>query len=252
MSALFAIPVTAAYHLVSALAGLLAPLPAGLAAAAAIVAFTIAVRLLLLPLSYYAFRGERARARLAPRVQELRRRYGKQPERLQRELAALQAAEGTGAWAGCLPALLQLPFFSVVYRLFLSGSVGGHPNLLLRHRLFTVRLGSHWLAAAPWSMHGLVFGVLFLLIALAGVASARLARRWAGPGQAAVPAPPEVGARLTAALARVAPFTTVIFAAFVPLAAVLYLFTTTTWTLTERTVLRRLSPRLDHDGRHHG
>ena len=245
MSALLALPVAVAYHLVSALASLLAPLPGGLAAAAAIVVFTMAVRLLLLPLSYRAFRGELARSRLAPRIQELYRRHGKQPERLQRELAALHAAEGAGMYAGCLPALLQLPFFSVVYRLFLTPAAGGGPNLLLRHRLAGVPLGSHWLAAVPWSQHGLVFAVLFALLALAGLGSARAARRMAGPGSQ------DATARLTAALARVAPFSTMIFAAFVPLAAGLYLLTTAAWTLAERTVLRRLAPRLNHGWRHH-
>jgi len=75
MSTLLGLPIDVAYHLVSALAGALAPLPGGLAAAAAIIAFTIMVRLLVLPLGYYAFRGERARARLAPRVQD--RRHGR-------------------------------------------------------------------------------------------------------------------------------------------------------------------------------
>ncbi|MBO0773328.1 MAG: YidC/Oxa1 family membrane protein insertase, partial [Actinobacteria bacterium] len=204
MSALFAVPVSAAYHLVSALAALLAPLPAGLAAAAAVVLFTMAVRALLLPLSYYAFRGERARVRLAPQVQELYRQHGKQPERLRRELAALKAAEGTGMYAGCLPALVQLPFFSVVYRLFLSGTIGGSPNLLLRHRLLTVPLGSHWLAAAPWSLHGLVFAALFLLLALVGWASARAARRWA-TAQPGRQSGPDGASRVMAGLARVAP-----------------------------------------------
>jgi YidC/Oxa1 family membrane protein insertase len=36
------------------------------------------------------------------------------------------------------------------------------------------------------------------------------------------------------------PFITVVFAAFVPLAAVLYLLTTTSWTVAERVSLRRL------------
>jgi hypothetical protein len=41
----------------------------------------------------------------------------------------------------------------------------------------------------------------------------------------------------------VAPFITVIFAALVPLAAGLYLLTSTTWTLAERAVLRRFAGR---------
>lgn len=252
MSELFAVPVDVAYHFVSALAALLAPLPAGLAAAAAIVVFTVAVRMLVLPLSYYAFRGEQARARLAPRIQELYRRYGKQPQRLQRELAALRAAEGTSMYAGCLPALLQVPFFSVVYRLFLSRTIGGHPNALLTHRLLTVPLGSHWLAAAPWSGRGLVFAALFLLIALVAMASAGAARRWAAADRPGVTTGQDRAGRVSAALARLAPFSTVIFAAFVPLAAGLYLLTTVTWTFAERSTLRWLAPRLHRRGRHDG
>jgi YidC/Oxa1 family membrane protein insertase len=261
VSALFALPVSIAYQLVSALAGILAPLPGGLAAAAAIVAFTMAVRLLLVPLSYYAFRGERARSRLAPQIQELQRRHAGQPERLRRELAALQAAEGTGMFAGCLPAVAQLPFFSVVYRLFLSATVAGHPSLLLRQHLFGTPLGSHWLAGAgPWSAHGLVFAALFALLALIGWASLRAARHGAAPhgaapqgaarhGAARGPAQPggpggeDSSARITAALARVAPFAVVVFAALVPLAAGLYLLTSTSWTLAERAVLRRFAAR---------
>jgi YidC/Oxa1 family membrane protein insertase len=236
MSALFGLPIDAAYRLVSALAGALAPLPGGLAAAAAIVAFTIMVRLLVLPLGYYAFRGERARARLTPQVQELYRRHSRQPERLQRELSALYAGEGTGMFTGCLPALLQVPFFTVVYRLFLSGTIGGSPNVLLRQRLFGASLGSHWLTGAgPWSGQGLVFGVVFGLLVLVAVVSVRAARRWAAQAPAQQP-----GA--TGLMLRALPFATVVIAAVVPLAAGLYLVTTTAWAAAERAIFRRLGP----------
>jgi YidC/Oxa1 family membrane protein insertase len=236
MSALLGLPIDAAYHLVSALAGALAPLPGGLAAAAAIVAFTIMVRLLVLPLGYYAFRGERARARLAPQVQELYRRNPRQPEHLQRELSALYAAEGTGMFTGCLPAVLQLPFFAVVYRLFLSATVGGSPNVLLRQRLLGASLGSHWLTGAgPLSGQGLVFGAVFGLLVLVAWLSARAARRSAAPAPVQQP-----GA--TGLILRVLPFATVAVAALVPLAAGLYLVTTTAWAAAERWVFRRLAP----------
>jgi YidC/Oxa1 family membrane protein insertase len=236
MFALLGLPIDAAYHLVSALAGALAPLPGGLAAAAAIVAFTIMVRLLVLPLGYYAFRGERARARLAPRVQELYRRHSKQPERLQRELSALYAGEGGGMFTGCLPALLQLPFFAVVYRLFLSGTVAGGPNVLLQQRLLGAPLGSHWLTGAgPLSGQGLVFAAVFGLLVVIALLSVRAARRWAAPAPATQPG--AVGLVL-----RVLPFATVAVAAVVPLAAGLYLVTTTAWAAAERAVFRRLAP----------
>src|SRR5215471_17051950 len=239
---LLGLPIESAYHVVSALAGLLAPLPGGLAAAAAIVAFTIMVRLLVLPLGYYAFRGQRAQARLAPKIQELHRRHSGQPERLQRELSALYAQEGTGMFTGCLPALLQVPFFMVVYRLFLSGTVGGGPNGLLQQRLLGASLGSHWLTGpGPWSGQGLVFAALFALIALAAWLSARAARRWAAPAPARQPG--KAGATgVSGLLLRVLPFATLVIAALVPLAAGLYLATTTAWAVAERAVFHRLSP----------
>src|SRR5215475_11401010 len=185
MFALLGLPIDVSYHLVSALAGVFAPLLGGLAVAAAIVLFTIMVRLLVLPLSYYAFRGQRAQARIAPQIQELYRLHSGQPERLQRELSALRAREGAGMFTGCLPALLQIPFFTVVYRLFLSGTVGGRPNLLLHQHLFSASLGSHWLAGAgPWSGQGLVFAAVFAVLALVTWLSARAARRWATPAPA--------------------------------------------------------------------
>ena len=250
MSSLLAVPVDAAYHLVSALAAVLAPLPGGLAAAAAIIVFTMAVRLLVLPLSYFALRGEQARARLAPQVQELRKHHAHEPQRLQRELSALYRAEGTGMFAGCLPALLQIPFFSVVYRLFLSHQISGRPNTLLGHRLLRAPLGAHWLSGpGPFSAQGAVFAVLFVLLTVVAVFSLRAMRQMApGGGAAAAGAAPPASAaaqseKLVAALGRLMPFGTVLMAAAAPLAAGLYLLTTTAWTLTERTILRRAMTR---------
>ena len=247
MSVLFGMPVDLAYHLVCWFAAILAPLFGGLAAAAAIVAFTMLIRLALVPLSYYAVRGERARGRLMPKVQELQRRHAKDPQRLQRELAALQRAEGTSMYAGCLPLLLQLPFFSVMYRLFLSHSVAGSPNTLLSHRLLAAPLGSWWLGGAgPVSAQGLVFAGLFVLLAVAGLAALRTARRAQARAQAAAtgagPASQTATAdRVVGLLGRVMPFGSLLMAAIVPLAAGLYLLTTATWTLAERAAINRWS-----------
>jgi len=253
MSVLFGMPVDLAYHLVCWFAAILAPLFGGLAAAAAIVVFTMLIRLALVPLSYYAVRGERARSRLLPRVQELQRRHAKDPERLRRELAALQRAEGASMYAGCLPLLLQLPFFSVMYRLFLSHSVAGSPNTLLGHRLLAAPLGSWWLGGAgPVSAQGAVFAGLFVLLAVAGLAALRAARRAQARTQAGAPAQAGTAAQGTAAqagvadrvvslLGRVTPFGSLLMAAIVPLAAGLYLLTTATWTLAERAAINRWS-----------
>ena len=58
MFSFLGVPVDAAYHLVAGLTGFLTPVLGGLAAAAAIVVFTMAVRVLLMPLSLRALRGQ--------------------------------------------------------------------------------------------------------------------------------------------------------------------------------------------------
>jgi YidC/Oxa1 family membrane protein insertase len=262
MSGIFGVPMDAAYYVVTNLAAALTPLTGGLSVAVAIVVFTVAVRLLLLPFSYYALRGQLAQSRLAPQLRALRQRHRRDPDRLTREVRALYRANGTGMFAGYLPLLLQWPLLSVVYLLFRSGTIGGAPNRLLHHHLFTASLGAHWLTTpGPLSAQGIVFAALFALLIATGYLTVRVSRRLfpspalalaAAPGPAqgsqragAVPAPkaravaPAAPASPSPWLNRLTPLITVVFAAFLPLAGVLYLLTTTTWTLLERRVLPR-------------
>jgi YidC/Oxa1 family membrane protein insertase len=187
--------------------------------AVAIVLATVAIRLLLLPLTLAAIRGERARAALAPRLDELRKKHARNPERLRTELAELYREAGTSPFAGFLPLLSQAPFFLVTYRLFLSPTVGGQVNALLHSTLFGAPLSAHLFGG-----HLLVF--LPFLVALAGLAwlAVRRARRRQAKGPLAL-----------------LPYGTLVTAALVPLAAVLYLVTTTAWTAVETLVFRRPS-----------
>lgn len=262
MFSLFGVPVDAAYHVVTAISAALTPLTGGLAVAAAIVVFTVAVRLIVLPFSYYAMRGQLTQARIAPQAEAVRQRYAKQPERLTCELTALYRENGTSMFAGCLPLLLQWPFLSVMYLLFRSTSIGGAPNTLLAHFLFGARLGSHWLSGAgPLSAQGAVFAALFLLLITLGWLAVRASRRLTAsaataPAKAVAPArattragrkPPTAGAAgaagaqaagVPAWVTNLLPYLTAVFAAFLPLAAGLYLLTTTAWTLLERSLIR--------------
>ena len=226
MTSFLGVPVDAAYHLFSGFTSFLTPALGGVAAVAAIVLCTVAVRLILMPLSLRGLRGQAAAARLAPQIAALRKRYAKQPERLQREMAALYKREGTSMFAGLTPFLLQWPLVSVIYLLFRSTRIGGKPNTLLTRDLFGVPLGSHWLAGAgPVSLHGLVFLGVFVLLAGLGWLSFRL-------GQ--LMTPPPAGATAPGALIKVLPYLTVVIAAFVPLAAGIYLLVSTGWALAER------------------
>ncbi|WP_224285655.1 YidC/Oxa1 family membrane protein insertase, partial [Streptomyces sp. LS1784] len=138
--------------------------------ALAIVLFTVAVRLALHPLARAAARGEKARARLAPKVGALRRKHKDRPERLREALAEMYRKEQVSPFAGCLPVLVQVPFFSVMYRLFTT------PDDLLDHTLFGVPLGLH-VTGAHGAGQWAVFGVLFAGLAAVGVVNFRRARR---------------------------------------------------------------------------
>jgi YidC/Oxa1 family membrane protein insertase len=302
MLSIFGVPVDAAYSLVSGFTGILTPVLGGLAAVAVIIAFTMAVRVLLMPLSLRALRGQAAQARLAPQLQALRQRYARQPERLQQEMSALFKREGTSVFAGFGPILIQWPFLSVMYLLFRSPHVGGKTNTLLTHDLLGVPLGTHWLTGpGVLSAQGAVFLGVFALLAALCWLSSRLARRWtpspapalapaptkaipskapvrvksapakagsapakaasapakaasapakaapatakaalatttkAAPAQAPPVAPPQVPG---GALVKALPYFTVVIAAFAPLAAGIYLITSTAWSLAERFIWR--------------
>ena len=246
MTAIFGVPVDAAYHLVLALTNALTPFLGGLAAVAGIVVFTMAIRLLVMPLSFRALRGQAALAKLAPRIQELRQRYGRQPERLQRELNALYAREGTSLLGGFVPLLAQWPVFSVLYLLFRSSSVAGGPNKLLSRDLFGVPLGDHWLSGpGVLSAQGAVFFGVLAVLAVVCWLSLRVAR-WMTAATAPAAAGPGTSG-VAGLLGKVLPFLTVVIAAFAPLAAAVYLVASTGWSVAERWVFTR-SRRRAADG----
>lgn len=213
------------YDLGSAMAGLTTPV-------AAIILFTAAVRLLMHPLSRAAVRAEKAKSALAPAVRKLQQKHGKDLRKSQEETMKLYQASGTSMFAGCLPMLVQIPFFMVMYRLVTT------PSPLLDDTLFGTPLGSHWFG--PFQ-HTPVF--LGLCAALAVVAY--FTSRWQAMMAERNGAPQVPFAKAL----RLLPFGTAAMAAVLPLAAGIYLLTTTTWTLLERAFLHRATePRRRADG----
>ena len=197
-------------------------------ATAAIVLVTLAIRAALHPLTRAAVGGERARLRLAPRLAELRRRHAKDPARLAELSLALHRSEGVSPFAGLLPVLAQAPIFLLLYRIVAEEGAG-------------TLLGEHLLTGA----HPVAFLSLLLgLVVVAWFTSRRAAMIMrvnaaltTGPRPAGADAGPTQ--RLLTRLTRVLPYSTVAVAAFLPMALVVYLLTSTAWTLAENTVLRR-------------
>ncbi|RBP63449.1 YidC/Oxa1 family membrane protein insertase [Brevibacterium sanguinis] len=237
-----ALLVNAAYWLVTGLSDLLEPLAGQGSAVLAIVLLTVIVRSLLIPVGLSQVRAGITRRRIAPRLQELQTKHRKNPELLQQKIMELYREEKASPFAGCLPVLAQMPVLMAVYGIFIQSTISGHTNTLLDHSLFGVPLSSSLVSLIGSGditlASGLVYAVLIGGIAVVAQLSRRLLAESMPP-----PTPTDQPAQDLSGLTRalgLMPFLTAVFAAFVPLAATVYLMTTTTWTLCERLTLNRL------------
>lgn len=231
----------ATYGALTGLSDLLTPIAGASAAALAVVLVTLLVRALLIPVGISQAKAEQTRARLAPKLRELQRRHKKNPERLQKEMMALYKAENTSPFAGMLPVLAQAPVVGLLYTLFLRPEIAGHPNALLAHDLFGAPLGTSLVSAlfggtaTPATF--LVFGVLLAVM----IAVAEVTRRVFRPTPVEGDDSPLNSPTMMRVMSAMH-YLTAVFAAFVPLAAALYLTVTVVWTLVQRVILRRRYP----------
>ncbi|TPF16952.1 membrane protein insertase YidC [Priestia megaterium] len=80
---------------------------------------TVGVRMLLAPLNILQYKNQLSNKRIQPRLQQLKEKYkNKDPEsqqQYQREMMELLKENGANPLMGCIPLLVQLPVFSIVY-----------------------------------------------------------------------------------------------------------------------------------------
>ena len=80
-----------------------------------IVAFTLLIKLCLLPLDYKSRVGMRKMSALAPKQAELQKKYRHDQEKLNRKMQELYKKEGASPLAGCWPMLLSMPILFAMY-----------------------------------------------------------------------------------------------------------------------------------------
>nr|MBR4279866.1 membrane protein insertase YidC [Clostridia bacterium] len=80
-----------------------------------IIFFTLLIKLCLLPLDYKSRKGMRKMSALAPKQQELQKKYGHDQEKLNRKMQELYKKEGASPLAGCWPLLLSMPILFAMY-----------------------------------------------------------------------------------------------------------------------------------------
>jgi YidC/Oxa1 family membrane protein insertase len=85
--------------------------------AVSIVLLTIAVRLVLYPLTVKQTKSMQAMQRLQPEIKRLQTKYKQNRQKLNEEMMKFYKENKVNPLAGCLPLLLQMPLFIVLYRL---------------------------------------------------------------------------------------------------------------------------------------
>lgn len=80
-----------------------------------IILLTLIIKLLFFPLSAASYRSMANMRKFAPKMQEIKERYGDNREKVSQEMMALYRKEKINPLGGCLPILIQMPVFIALY-----------------------------------------------------------------------------------------------------------------------------------------
>lgn len=97
-----------------------------------IILLTVAVRVVILPLTLYQTKAMKKMQEVQPEVKRIQELYKGQPEKLNKEMMDVYRKHGVNPLAGCLPTLVQLPFLWALF------------NTLRAEDLFTGAAGFLW------------------------------------------------------------------------------------------------------------
>jgi YidC/Oxa1 family membrane protein insertase len=216
----------------------------------AIILVTILIRLALYPLYVTQIRSQRAMQEVAPAMDELKKKYGKDRQRFSQEQMKLYSERGVNPAAGCLPLVLQMPLLIALYNslLQLGCGLGPPPNNEcpgLTHDMVesfryvfisnpiapggALDTTAHWL---PWITQGLQHrDPLYIIPVMAGVVQL-IASVMAMPAKQAKSDDPSV--RMTQSMAYTFPLITVVIGANFPAGLGLYWIATTMFQIVQQ------------------
>tara|TARA_X000001036_G_scaffold373893_1_gene362014 strand:- start:196 stop:1620 length:1425 start_codon:yes stop_codon:yes gene_type:complete len=83
----------------------------------AIILITACIRIIFFPLANYSFKSMAKMKILAPEMTRLKELHKEDKTKLQQEMMALYKREGVNPISGCLPILIQIPFFFAIYKM---------------------------------------------------------------------------------------------------------------------------------------
>jgi YidC/Oxa1 family membrane protein insertase len=121
----------------------------------AIILLTVLIKLVFFPLSAASYRSMAKMRVVAPKLEQIKKQYGDDRERLNRAMMELYKTEKINPLGGCLPVLIQIPVFIALYWAILS-------SVELRHAPFF-----GWItdlsATDPYYVLPIVMGISMLI-----------------------------------------------------------------------------------------
>ncbi len=96
-----------------------------------IILLTILIKLAFYPLSQKSYKSMKALQKLQPKMEEIRKKYANDREALNRETMLLYKRYGVNPLSGCLPMLVQIPFFIALYQALMNAIELRHAPFML-------------------------------------------------------------------------------------------------------------------------
>lgn len=97
----------------------------------AIIILTVAIRLILMPLTFQQTKSTKTMQALQPKLQEIQKKYARDQKRLQEEMMRLYKEAGMNP-LGCMwPMLIQLPIWIALYQSIMQALAATPENLLI-------------------------------------------------------------------------------------------------------------------------
>jgi len=126
-----------------------------------IIIFTVLIKLLTFPLTKTQLESTVKMQAIAPLVKETQTKYSNNPEMLNKKIAELYQQNNVNPFAGCLPALVQIPIFLSLYRALLNLAARDELNgsFLWIPSLEGPTFGAPPAEANAWLLKGWVDGV---------------------------------------------------------------------------------------------
>ncbi|HNY90310.1 MAG TPA: membrane protein insertase YidC [bacterium] len=85
-----------------------------------LIIFALLIKIITAPLTQKSTKSMKRMQALAPRMNELKEKYAKDPQRLNEETMKIYKEEGINPMGGCLPILVQMPLLWALYIVFRS------------------------------------------------------------------------------------------------------------------------------------